>query len=179
MSVMETPPKTFYHGSAGRIDRFDYQFIGQGHDQEGPGFYFSSDEEDAAAYARKDGAGGVLHSVELELRKAVPASGRISKAEIKQLILSAPNLDDTLTNWDENKDRAIKSVVASIMKFSKNPQDAFQTVWYDFYRNNPADYLREMVALGYDGAYIKKTNTIGCWHCVVFNPRAIRIVDAY
>jgi hypothetical protein len=168
-----------YHGSPEKIGVFSTSFLGSGHDQEGPGIYFTTSIEDAGRY------GGNVHRVILRPRKLVPLSGRINIEQIKKLILSSLNLSDErglfeidindfyesgLSDWDEKPIEAFRKAVNSIGQYSKSPHDAFQNVWYSFFKNEPQKYLEQMVKLGYDGVKVSKT---GLDHYIVFNPNII------
>lgn len=161
----------FFHGSKNKIINFSDEFIGRGHDQEGPGIYFTSSYKDAKFY------GNYLYSVVLRMKKTIPEEGDLDlfREDIEYLIDNSPNKEDALSNWDEDLFSAREEAIESILEYAENPQDLFQQVWIDFYRNNPIDYVRNMVNLGYDGFYVKKReNTI---HAIVFNPLVIEVKD--
>lgn len=142
----------------------------EGHQQEGPGIYFTSSPEDAATY-------GKVMKVELSFRKVVPLKGAIPIKEIKFLLEQAPDLSDTLMDWDEDPKRAFQNALQSIMQYSEGPHDAFQQVWIDFYHRNDSDeaYLNNMVRLGYDGVVVQKTPNIT--HAIAFIPNIVQIIE--
>ena len=174
-----------YHGTSGDFEIFDTAFSGQGTDQEGPGIYFSSNPDDASAYA--DGQGAKVFPVYLNFKKTVPLEGNVNQEEIKYLILKSLNLnseDDLynmdedvfynslLSNWAENPTDAFYQLFSSIVSNAKSPHDAFQTAWYELYRDNPNDYLRLMTGLGYDGVIVPKQGD--AIHYIVFNSNIIQ-----
>jgi len=54
-----------------------------------------------------------------------------------------------------------------------NPHEVFKTVWYEFYRYNPKDFVRNMAKLDYDYVKVPK---YGHHHVVVYNPKILRLV---
>ena len=179
-----------YHGTKNaNLSTFDTSFSGKGHDQEGPGIYFSSDETDASGYTNHNGIKGKVLRVKLTLNKVVPLKGNINKTDVKNLMLWSLGINDenelydlseeklyesNLSNYGEDAYSAFYSGFDSIIRFSKSPHDCFMSVWYEFYRDSPVEYLNGMVKLGYDGVIIPKT---GCYHYVVFNAKSIEILE--
>ena len=162
----------WYHGSPKKFLDFSSEFLGsgRGHDQEGPGFYFTNDEADARGY------GGYVLRVHLTLNRVVRLKGRIPDSQIRKMLDHAPDLADTLTNWDENPRIAYRNAVEAIKRYD-SPHQAFQTIWYDFYRGHEAQYLKNMVTiLGYDGVVVPKNN--GVQHAIVFDPSKIQIIPS-
>lgn len=170
---------TVYHGGRHRITTFKPEWLGKGagHDQEGPGFYFTSSEVNARAYA--EGVGGFIHTVVLSPRKLLKKTDRTKPSEVKKLMEWAPDLEYKLENWGEDPKKAFDEAFRMICSSNSKAVDAFQQVWYDFYRYDGADYLSSLVALGYDGhivpgrraAYTNEDIT----HYVIYNPKVIRV----
>lgn len=163
----------YYHGANTPIDQFSYTFLGsgKGYDHEGPGFYFTADESDAKTYGQH------LFHAKIQLKKPVPIKGKglIKTTEIALILKNAPNLQDKLMDWDENPKIAFKEALNSIIKYNNSPHEAFQSVWYDFYRGKEQQYLQNMVKLlGYDGVIVPKSGTI---HIVVFDPSVIEKIN--
>lgn len=172
-----------YHGGSSKISKFTIDFLGEGHDQEGPGIYFTTNPSDAAGY------GSHIHKVLLKPRKLVPNTGRTNRRQVEKLILSAAGVknmselqkidmdkfyDSSLSNFDENPLKAFQDAVETVMRYSLSPHDAFQNVWITHYRYNPQNYLNEMVKLGYDGVKVKKE---GFDHYIIFNPDIIEVLE--
>lgn len=161
-----------FHGMTADFNTFTDENVGNGNDQEGPGIYLSNNENDASTYCRGN---GFLYTVEMNLQKTVE---KISHArlfqKVSKLIEAAPNKHETLMDWDENPSEAWSMVVGFIME-GETAHDVFQSVWYEFYRNSPVQYIRNMVKLGYDGVIVPKTN--GIIHYIVFNPNCLTIKD--
>lgn len=174
-TMLEAPiDKVWYHGTPNEISRFSDDFVGNGVDQEGPGIYFTDNEEDAYSYSRKEGSDGFVYKVYLNFKKIVPSKGRVPKKEIIQLINWAPDLEDKLMNWDENIDVAKQKFLAAVNR-NKTPKEQFLTVWYDLYRYQPIEYVRNMVTLEYDGLLVKR-GFLNTTHAVVYNPKIIEVI---
>lgn len=167
-------PTVMYHGRTVDSTAFDLGRVGgeAANDQDGPGFYFTDDPEDAWSYAYPH---GVLLRARLVPRKLVPHTGRPKQAEIARILRGSPCLSDVLMDWDEHPARAFQQLLSSVMR-NETPFSAFQSAWYDAYHRcgEDAAYLRNMAALGYDGA-VSPTDWRGRLHVVMFDPT--RIVD--
>jgi hypothetical protein len=170
---------TAYHGSETKINKFLDDFVGgkEAKDQNGPGIYFTSSWNNARSY------GGYVYTVKLSPKKIL-SNKQGQNAPIKEiewLIKKAPNWQETAQNWDENPMRGLKIILNDFIKYNDNPNDQFQQVWIDFYRDNPVDYVRNMVQLGYDALIISDMNSIisqeeNITHTIVFNPSIIQMV---
>lgn len=176
-----------YHGTSHDFNIFDSSFVGQGNDQEGPGFYFSDNPDIANGYAF--GKGANVKPVKLQMDKAIRPGTKINQEEIEYLILKSMDLnsiediynmdEDTfynspLSNWSEDPYVSFQESVQSVINYSEDAHDAFQSVWYDFYRNNPSGYLSNMISLGYDGVILPQSDNSNIF--VVFNPSKITSV---
>jgi len=163
-----------YHGRTIRSDKFDYSYVGMkgATDQEGPGFYFSTDKEEAKIYS----SGGTIITAQPKFRKTI--SNKKRKANIKdiiKMITMAPDLEDTLSNWGfgdgrTSKQDAINGFVESIYQYNDNELEMFLSVWYDMYRDFPQDYVKNMTKIGFDAAIKDK-------HIIVYNPKSFDILD--
>jgi hypothetical protein len=176
--------RIFYHGARTKFRKFDYNFVGTGSgaDQEGPGFYLTSDRNDAAKYSwREDGKPGYIYEVRCCGRKLVPESGRVDRGELKRLIEMAVTWRDEegWANWGDTPSEGLKTCLSFYTK--ETPQQAFQSVWYDHYLYNPADYLRNMVILGYDGVLIKNgyRSQNSPIHFIGFDPDKLEILQGW
>ncbi len=164
--------KIWYHGRTVQSTEFDFKYTGIGNDQDGAGFYFSDNAKTAQGYA---GNTGVLISAYLNYKKLVPLTGRINQKEIEFMIKNAPNYLDTLQNWGENPNQAMREAVSGFMN-NDSPEDAFQYVEADFYRGYSSVYLSNMIKLKYDGHFSRSVQ--GDYnHFIVFNPAIIEIIN--
>jgi len=175
MSEESLDNKVWYHGSTIPISRFTDDFVGQGIDKEGPGIYFTDNEEDAYGYSKKDD-GGVVYRVYLNFKKIIQSKGKANRKDIIKLILWADNAKEKLRNYDENLKVAITQALYGIFEYNKLPKDQFLQVAIDFYRYEPQEFVKNMVTLGYDGLLVKQT-FMNTTHAVVYNPKIIKVID--
>ena len=174
LEAKESIPTIWFHGTPKPIERFSDDFVGQGNDQNGPGIYFTTSDEDAWSYARK-GPNGVVYKVELNFRKLVPKVGKVKDSEITSLVQWADNYQDKLLNWgSEDVNEDMRLFKASLSR-EKTPIDVFQSIWYSFYRYQPVDFVRNMVTLGYDGFIVDRGFT-NVKHAIVYNPKIIKVI---
>lgn len=101
-----------YHGSGVSIDRFDYRFTNQGNDQNGSGFYFTTDLSEAIAYCHatignQPKLGGddnpTVHVVRLHLENPMDCQDdrAMTAAAVRKILAASPVLDDALTNFGD------------------------------------------------------------------------------
>jgi hypothetical protein len=174
-----------FHGSPNKIDAFSIGFSGEGHDSNGPGIYFSSDESDASWY------GDNLHEVELNFNKWVSVDGNVDWGEIEQLVLWESGLnspeefedldedkfyDSNLSSWAEDASSAFYIFMEDMKNNSKGQLDAFLNIWINLYRYKVKDFLENMVKLGYDGAIVYNVNNTGVNHYIVYNENIISLL---
>lgn len=163
-----------YHGSPHKFSSFDvkYAFISlKSLVQEGPGFYFTNDVDNAKIY----GKNGYLYVCDVEPRKLVPTNGKPKVNEVTFLINGAPNKDEALENFDENPIKAMREVIRSYTKYVENPHDSFTMIWNDIYGTDTVSYLKRMIELGYDGVAVDVYGDIR--HYIIFNPNVITIEE--
>jgi hypothetical protein len=158
-------------GITEHLVNFSDEFVGEGTDQEGPGIYFTNNYEDAWGYAKRKR----VISARLNFNKIVPLKGRIPVEQIKKLITWTDDLDEKLSNWDEDKRKAMQMAVRG-STLQDGPFEAFKQVWYDFYRYNPVEYVRNMVLLGYDGTIVQR-QFMNVKHAIVYNIKIIEIIN--
>jgi hypothetical protein len=162
---------TWYHGSKTKFEKFDLSYISRegATDQEGPGFYLTSSNEDALQY------GPYVHTIKAKVAKSrlMPEKRKINPQFIRGLILKAPEVDDNLTNYAENRNTAINVAVDQIMD-AYGPNDyrqALEQVWYDHYRGYEREWLSRMRSVGWDGFIVERVN--GVKHFICFNPEIL------
>jgi len=176
----------WFHGRPARSRRFAFEFVGgeAANDQEGPGFYFTTDVNEARGYAAPN---GVVLEAELAVPKWVPTTGRPpSSAVVGQLMRRSPCYHQVLEDWDEHPGRAARAALAAMTRAQDPPHQTFLGVWADFYLRcgENAAYLRGLVAMGYGGVQIHwpekrldgKILRAARAHAVVFDPRFIQNV---
>jgi hypothetical protein len=164
-----------YHGTPHQFDAFDPEHAADGHAQEGAGFYFTTHLPDAETYATEKGR---VLVVDLDVSRELAVRGKVNPKHVETLMRQAPDLEDTLTNWDENPDRAFRMALSAMLK-GDGPKACFENVWYDFYRDAPADYLRNVAALGYGGTLIPKALPDGgqFFHIVMYDVAKVHVIE--
>lgn len=165
---------TLYHGSPKRINSFTDDFVGGegATDQEGPGIYFTNSIEDAKMY------GEFIHEAIFTPRQLfdqTPTNPTKLRPFVTKMTLAAPEWEMHAENFDENPRIGVKTFVESALEYNDTEKDVAQQVWYDFYKNNPIDYVRNMVKMGVDGLMVKKEHG-GVVHFIVYNPSALKVV---
>lgn len=162
-----------YHGGENVFDNFSDEFVGSknANFQEGPGIYFTTSIKDARRYGDK------IMEVRLKIKNPVSTNKRRSapRMQIMKLVKMSPNVDDVLQNFDINPDRAFKKAVDAMIEYEDGPHLQFLQVWYDFYRHNEVDYVRNMVKLGYDSIIVDRVDGVN--HIIVLDPSIIEILD--
>lgn len=169
----------FYHGAKNKIDQFVIGNEFMTDDtimQEGPGIYLTSSINDAMRY------GQFIHEVQWSPKKRLP----IKKTSypmphyynfVAHFIKKSPDWKESAMNWDEDPQRGLHLAIDNIFESYETPKERFEQIWYDFYRNDPALYCKNMVRVGYDGFIIEKNN--GVKHGIVFNPNTIKIIRVF
>jgi hypothetical protein len=158
-----------YHGSNRLFKTFEYHGnIGTGNDQEGVGFYLTTSEKEAMGYGKR------IYVVDASFRKLISTTKPANSNEVMRMMKIAPELKHTLENWDENPTIALKKAWNAMMDSGDTAHQVYQSVWYDFYRNNPVHYLKNMVKTGYDGVMIPKSHKVT--HLIAFDPQKLKIV---
>lgn len=162
-----------FHGSPTKINRFADEFVGgkEAIDQEGPGIYFTTSEEEANRYGEN------VYSVTLTpniLFDQVPVNKVKLRPFIKKLAMMAEDWEYTAQNWDENPVKGMQDFVEGCMRYNDNEKDCILQVWVDYYRYNPVEFVRNCVSLGIDGIIVDKDYE-GIKHIIVYNPSIINI----
>ena len=168
--VVAEQADVWYHGRTVDSEVFDLKYVGrdEAKDQEGIGFYFTKDKDDASGYAAPN---GVVLTVELKPRKLVSLSQPAKGSDVDFLIDHAPDLEGTLSNWDENPTVA-KRKAKKAMLASSSAKETFESIWFDFYKSEPKLFLEKMISLGYDGHQASRTEK----HIIIYNPKAIKVI---
>jgi hypothetical protein len=170
----------FYHGSEHKINSFTDDFVGgkDANDQEGPGIYFTSSWNNARSY------GPYVYTVKLNPKKFVSTENgkNAPLKEIEWLLRQAPRWEIHAGNFNENPELGIKLAAKNFIQYNDNPHQQFLQAWIDFYKNEPLDYVRNMVKLGYDAVKIEGLESIiaqegSITHIIVLNPAIIEFVE--
>jgi len=168
-----------FHGTPHDFGAFDPARAADGHAQEGAVFYFTTSAPDAAGYA---GEGGRVLVVELDVGREPPARGPVTAAhrrDAEALVRRAPDLANTLTNWDENPARAMAAATRAALS-AETPKGVFESVCYEFFRGNPAAFSMGMSDLGYGGTVLERApdaDGAPVRRVLMYDPAKIRVVD--
>jgi hypothetical protein len=182
-SLLLTEAQSFphwYHGRTVDSDVFSYDYIGgeNAYDQEGPGFYFTSDFNNAKRYAENR---GIILKCKINYKtliiKSPTSNTKVNKKIVTDLILKSPNKDDVLTNFDENPKQALIQAINSYIGY-EFAHDAYQTIANDFYKHTPKEYL-QTISKYYDAQLTKlEGSTYGdLFHLIVYKPNIIQIIE--
>jgi Zn ribbon nucleic-acid-binding protein len=174
LEVLSKPGEiTVFHGSDHEISKFVDDLVGGSgaNDQEGPGIYFTTSDINASHY------GVNVYKAIIKPRKLLTTNARGGNIpELMKLAKMAPNWQETAMNWHENAAKGIIECVNSAYKYNDNEKDRFLQIWIEFYRNNPIDYVRNCVKLGYDGIMVDKQSIFEdqpIIHYIIYNPSII------
>lgn len=165
----------FYHGTKVKFDRFDPNFASQDSsiDQNGPGFYFTTNKDEATHFA---GADGVVLECILTPRKLIKSRGVVSLGMVRILMKNAPDLDDYLTNWMDNSEDqklAFKKAMDAFVVYN-DPKETYERIWGDLYmRGHSREYMALMSKHGYDGVLVSNGLTK---HVIMLNEKKIKII---
>lgn len=162
-----------YHASKAPIQSFslDYLGSGKGHDESGPGIYFSNDKDDAQKY------GSIIYEVEIDLggmREASDDLARHEKRKIARILIEAsPFLEEKLKNFDDgfnDKNRAIRIAADTYASSSPNLVYLLSGLRHGWYGNRlgPTKKFIDVCVktLGINGL-IRKEQTVT--HYIVYN----------
>lgn len=189
------PHTIWYHGSAHNFDGFSYSAIGQGEDAHGPGFYFTNIPSTADSYAFNDPNKRInntpnneptpmIYPVHLKLNKGMNEGTKFTKLQIKKIIQSAPNLNDTLMNFGDVDYHGIHKVLddaSEIYKYHTGHQ-LLNVLRNDFFKHSPETFMKAVTKhTGYDhmncnSPYLDQ-NQNESW-VVAFHPHQIRSIHA-
>lgn len=158
----------WYHGTKHDFITFDPDKADEGYSLKGPGFYLTSNKNEAEGY------GNILMTFKVKPKKILTRRSRLSRDNIIDLIKSAPNLEETLANWDENPSIAFHEAIKSVFSYISNPLEMFETIWYDFYKNNHMELLKNMTNLGYSGSLHEMNNS---YFFVCFDPNCLELIN--
>lgn len=181
-------PKDWFHGTAGEFDEFHIDWIGQGDDQLGSGFYFTDNSDTAENYARRRAAAlgndeSVVLTAVLGIRKPLPFHARVTDRQIETILRSAPDFEETLQNFGDVGYEGVSSVLRQAVQVysgqnTESDDDTLKMMFCmsnDFYRIAPADFLAVFSKVtGYDGLIrsVAYEN-----HAVVWHPGQITVLD--
>jgi len=130
---------------------------------EGPGIYFTSNEENARTYGKN-----ITKMIINNANILTPLNKPFSKNQIKKILnnVSKETMEIAASNWDENFYRGKEMLVNSIMN-EENAINQIMSIWADvYYHQNPLEFMILMTNNGIDGITIPKEHVT---HYVIYN----------
>jgi hypothetical protein len=155
-----------FYGSHHRAEKFDESLIENGNPDDGPGIYLSSSENEA-----RNNGGPYVTPVTVKTHKLVSTHGVAKKTDISFLINAAPNIEEQLKKFDEDKAKAFFKAVDSI-NHGQTPHNIFLNIWNTFYNGDAKAFCAALVKGGYDATTLSKGTFV---LYVVYNPKIITI----
>ncbi len=156
----------WYHGSNTLIHKFSFNGRVESNDEDGPGIYFTNELEGAKRY------GKYIYFVTInKSARELKSSDPVNLEEARKLILKAPDVETGLSNYGQSRDVALQAFFDTNDKTDK--KELYDSIWYDFYRDNSKEYLENISILGNDYTKINKTSEV--IHLLVYNPNIINI----
>ncbi len=182
-----------FHGSGAFIRQFMYEFTGQGVDQLGSGFYFTTDRDEAVSYTTRRGQqdlpklGGedapTVVEAYLDIRNPLDASttGSITVKQVQKFIELAPEESrrEGLENWGIEGDKPSTKVLNAYAFTDANIVRELFKIGNDFYGRNTEAFNRAIKqVLGYDGVVQDfRVDGVRKLHYVAFFPEQIKSAD--
>jgi hypothetical protein len=182
-----------FHGSGAFIRQFMYEFTGQGVDQLGSGFYFTTDRDEAVSYTTRRGQqdlpklGGedvpTVVEAYLDIRNPLDASatGSINSKQVQKFIELAPEESrrEGLENWGIDGDKPSAKVLNAYAFTDANIVRELFKIGNDFYGRNTEAFNRAIKqVIGYDGVVQDfRVDGVRKLHYVAFFPEQIKSAD--
>lgn len=184
-------PLIVYHGSGTIISEFSHEFSGQGNEQLGSGFYFTTDETEAERYTLatikgKEKLGGtdnpsvvkVFLKIEKPLKENTPDTA--TKKQIKQFISSSPIFEQVLGDFGDieydGRENIINDVVDNYYQSYETLLRLINTIGNDFFKGHEKELLEGANKIfKYDGVEHQHEN--GIKHYVAWFPTQIKLAD--
>jgi 8-oxo-dGTP pyrophosphatase MutT (NUDIX family) len=174
-------PLRMYHGSAFDIREFRKEFLGKGHDQEGPGFYFTSNADNASQYAQEkpeipgQAAGPNLMPVYLRIQNPVQPKP-LTRQQIRELLKAGD--PDSLYNFGdvdwEGRNKVLEEAVQVYADSNYDTRRMLFNIGNDFYAGEDGKFLDALTRVtGYDGVIVHYEQHT---HAIAFNSNQIKSV---
>lgn len=142
----EVPSVTWYRGS--NTDHLKLGGNGNNTQQYGCGLYFAEDENSASAY-------GKVKSFKISTSKGfITDKKRTDYKLVEYLIKNAPNLEDSLTNWDENPKKALRQAIQANCDHPNMIRNLIY-IQNDFYRDEDDAYMENCIKYGISGLIVQ------------------------
>jgi len=184
-------PLVVYHGTpTPTFEEFEIEAEsneGEGNWQQGPGFYFTDDSDNASNYAQMhQKKTGAVYPVYLKIEKPLPIDFErgwrtgtdrdLTRSQVTKIIKMAPDIKDPdgpLSNWGDVKYEGYNKVFQEAVD-AYSDQNSFMTLHNDFYDGHTQEYLKAInKVLGYDGV-VSKVKATGATHWVAWFPSQVK-----
>jgi len=150
---------------------------------EGPGVYWTTDQEEAWGYTRGEDA-TVYVATMRDGFKLLPKK-RPTMRELRDLYELAGYEDQEifLSNWGLEMSASRAEIDDALKRYSHQTSlfDASVTLYHDLFRYDSDTYVAAMRSLGYDGFIVDRGTTGGSRrrkHLILWNPRMLDIEEA-
>lgn len=167
MNIDRINTTIFYHGSPYRIDRFSLDFCGRGTDQNGAGFYVTSNRRQAIGYCENNEQkratfNGMpeeptLHVARLSVENplSVDEIKSLSTDTVERFLKHSPSFDDALTNYGdvdwEGYEVVLKRAVQSYAGIQGPLIQTLHMIANDFFDGHVREFNDFVInTLGYD-----------------------------
>ncbi len=158
-------PTTWYHGTDVNLVKFSDEFLGRENAPYGPGIYLTNNPELAHAHGKN------LYEVTIDNLKLVKTSpSKLPTSKIQDLIKQAPDYRDNLYNWGEDEQASMYKAIADMLN-GKSAWDILQNIWYEFYKEETTQFVRNASAMGFDGAVLDRGKSI--IFLILMNPKKV------
>jgi hypothetical protein len=182
----------FYHGSPVCIEKFSYEFTGNGTDELGSGFYFVNVREKAIRHTEINESNGktiqvasapTLHKVKLSPQNPISSTAirALTEYEVEQLITSSPIYKERLEDFGDVEQLGVKKVLKDAVRgFAGNDEAplilTLNDLSGDFYGKDVETFNRAArTVLGYDGVF--REYAPNAWIVCAWFPEQIDIVS--
>jgi hypothetical protein len=174
-----------YHGSQQTFDAFSVDHTGDGNDENGPGLYFATNEEESKAY-------GTVHKYEVTIDKQ-PSTDE-TPDDIVDIVgkfiaikHDVDTVDEMLENFEEDEDSywesslsnfsespysGLESAIEGCIQYGNNEYEILLNVWSDIFgtdKSGTQEFIHAMVKMGYDGVVVKGGNDGVNDHVIMYN----------
>lgn len=171
-------PMVMYHGTNADFARFSYEFADVGVGALGMGFYFTNEPGTASGYAKDNVEGGNVIPVYLNLKNPMNSESTksLTRAQVKKLLLLAPNLNDSLSNFGdveyEGKARVLNDAIDEMSDCCNTLLLQLNYIASDFYNGQNEAFLNGIKAVTkFDG--VEHRFDSGEVFYVVWDPRQV------
>jgi len=151
---------------------------------EGPGMYWTTDDEEAWGYTHGHEDATVYVATMRDSFKLFPRK-RPTMAALRDLydFASPEDQEIFLSNWNIETPASKAEIAQALKPYTGQTSlfDAYVTLYHDLFRYDSDVYVAAMRSLGYDGFIVERGTTGGSRrrkHLILWNPRMLDIEEA-